>query len=79
MWADLEVQLALQAPDEALAQGLQQQAQAKAVGLYQSSMQAYQQVRLGSSNSSSRSSSSGGGYWVSGAAAAAVVAVVETE
>lgn len=43
MLADLQVQQAQQAPDEQLQQAVQQ-AQAAAAGLYQESVQAYQQV-----------------------------------
>jgi hypothetical protein len=44
LWGDAEVALLQEAPDEALSQQLQQQGQQRAAGLYQSSVQAYQQV-----------------------------------
>jgi hypothetical protein len=44
LWGDAEVALLQEAPDEQLTQQLQQQVQQRAAGLYQSSVQAYQQV-----------------------------------
>jgi hypothetical protein len=59
LWGDAEVALLQEAPDEALSQQLQQQVQQRAAGLYQSSVQAYQQV----------------GCWVVPAPAAAAAAI----